>query len=76
MLFRSVDLPALETGLNSGYGGGLPVSAGGVRSASYGGSAMGGSMGGNMAGGLFGAEGSGISESEIRERLLRGIGRR
>ena len=62
-----VDLPALETGLNAGYG----VNA---RSASYGGSAMGGAA--NMGGGLFGNEGSGISESEMRERLLRGIGRR
>ena len=72
-----VDLPALETGLggvggnNAGYGvGGMANSA---RSQSYSGGGLGS---GGIGGGLFGTEqgGVGISESEMRDRLLRGIG--
>ena len=77
-----VDLPALETGLggasglggNAGYGvGGMGGVSGGARSQSYSGDGI-GSQG--MGGGLFGTEqgGVGISESEMRDRLLRGIG--
>lgn len=77
-----VDLPALETGLggasglggNAGYGvGGMGGVSGGARSQSYSGGGI-GSQG--MGGGLFGTEqgGVGISESEMRDRLLRGIG--
>lgn len=76
-----VDLPALETGLggasglggNASYGvGGMGGVSGGARSQSYSGGGI-GSQG--MGGGLFGTEqGVGISESEMGDRLLRGIG--
>lgn len=77
-----VDLPALETGLggasglggNAGYGvGGMGGVSGGARSQSY---SSGGIGSQGIGGGLFGTEqgGVGISETEMRDRLLRGIG--